>query len=243
MKRRPPLLTAMPWILVGVALSIPLQIMVLYGHGPLELGDVFGKVTALNWLVISFCLVNAMATARASRWLLFTGPGLVVAVAVNNWLVGFLATDFSPMTAALATVGFLALQLPYFHPSIRRLLHQPAMRWWLQAARRKVRVPVYFGSSKTKLLHSETFDISESGAFIPCPLSHSTSQGLDPQARVNLSFALGVHRRIRCDGRIVRRVDAKGDYPSGIGIEFVNLTSAQRRELRRYLDQQPTALV
>ena len=59
------------------------------------------------------------------------------------------------------------------------------------------------------------------------------------QQKVTITISLGTFAQIRCEGRVVRHADAKGKYPSGIGVEFLDLSRYQKTELKKYLSRQP----
>ena len=103
MKRRPSILVVLAAVLVAIAVSMPLQIMKIYGHGFDELPAILLKLTYLNWLTIGAQLVTACLVLEASERLRYAVPVAIILVAVNNFFVGFHATDFSPWTATLAT--------------------------------------------------------------------------------------------------------------------------------------------
>lgn len=254
MRRRPLILPIIGMILATIALVLPMQIVWIYGHGLNEIGSVLTKMTSLNWMVVALSGVSAYLLTRASPWAMGSLPLLILTVAVNNWLVGYYATDFSPVTANLATFGFIVLHAPLLHPNIVRLLRHPEQRWWLRAERRRASVPIFIGGSRKVVFRAETFDLSESGAFIPLETVQSHASGpmstkpvaieevpathLAPEERVSICMTLGIHSQIRCQGRVIRKTDARGLYPAGIGIQFVDLPPNDRKELRKYLARQ-----
>ncbi|MBX3021392.1 MAG: PilZ domain-containing protein [Bdellovibrionales bacterium] len=232
MQRRPRPLLALSFALVAVGLALPAQIMVLYGHTWHEFSAVAGKLTILNWLVIAGCLVTAFLVANASPLSRRAMLALTGVVAMNNFFVGYYAIDFSPFTAALGTLGFAALNGPLWMPEVTELIRQPHRRWWMRSHRHRLSLPLIIGSPRKVSLRAETFDVSETGLFIPlkgAPLS------VDDRITLRLSF--GTFARLRCEGRVVRCTEARGIYPSGVGIEFTGLDRRQRRELRRHLKE------
>lgn len=218
-------------VLFGVAASFPLQIMMLYGHPWEEMPAVLQKLTFFNWLVMGGSVV-------AGIWIFNAAPGaqivmniLIGIVAVNNFFVGYFATDYSPWLAGLATLCFGALSWPLKSAEIDFLLKHPEKRWWRAHKRRKVHIPIFLGGSRKTQFRSETWDISESGAFVP--VSHK----LKLQERVSICLTLNTFQQVRCDGVVVRIAEACGTYPAGVGIQFTNLDWTQRRELRRFLSK------
>lgn len=228
---RPKPLIYIMFILFGVAASFPLQIMWLYGHPWEEMPAVLQKLTLLNWMVMTGSVV-------AGVWIFNAAPGaqvvmniLIGIVAVNNFFVGYFATDFSPWVASFATLCFGALSWPLKSAEIDFLLKHPEKRWWRAHKRRKVSIPIFLGGSRRTQFRSETWDISESGAFVP------VANKLKLQERVSICLTLNTFQQVRCDGVVVRISEASGSYPAGVGIQFTNLDWTQRRELRRFLSK------
>ena len=233
--KRPWYLTGMAVILAAVALSFPLQIMWLYGHGLNELDDVFAKMTLLNWFVAAGCLYCAYLALEASPLLPKALPALTLLVALNNGIVGYYAVDYAPWMAHVGTAFFTLLNFPLLHSAARELMRHPERRRWLRAKRYPHAVPVVItGALRGRSpLRAATFDVSDSGLFLPVAPSHFE---IDDCISVRLTF--GSFSQIRCEGRVVRRAeDPRGVYPAGIGIQFTGLNRHQRRELRRQLER------
>jgi hypothetical protein len=208
--------------------------MLIYGHGFDELGEVFAKLTALNWLVMVGCLACAVLINEASPLCRKAIPGLTLLVALNNLVVGYYAVDYSPWLAVTGTIAFALFNLPLFEPRIRELMKHPDQRWWLRARRHQRRVPVVItGALRGRSpVRAETFDLSDSGLFLPLEGSH-----FEIDDRISVRMTFGTFSQIRCEGRVVRRAeDPCGVYPSGIGIQFTDMDWRQRRELRRQLE-------
>ncbi len=229
MKSRPISLTLLALLFVGLASGLPLQVMLIYGHGFNELNAVFAKLTLLNDLVIIGLLAGAVLLWRAARYTRSILAYLTGLVALNNFFVGFYATDFSPLVAGVASVGFAFVNLPLFNKRLIWLFKHPEQRWWLHAARHRVSVPVVIEGTQLPSMKSETFDLSESGVFVP--MTHDLGIG----ERIDVRMTFGSLAQVRYQGRVVRRNTAGGNYPAGVGIEFTDMSWGQRRELKRHL--------
>jgi hypothetical protein len=216
------------------ALALPVQIMMIYDHGATELFQVAAKISLLNWMVILSTMASASLLWRASPWARISVPVSIAVVAINNWFVGMYETDFSMMTAHVATALFAFIHAPLLLPKARHLLRHPHQRWWLVSKRRRICVPIFLGGERQVAIRTETFDLSETGAFIMAPAKDSSPASNE---RISVSISLGMYSQIRCEGRVVRVADAKGSYPAGVGIQFVDMPTQERRELRRYLDR------
>lgn len=237
MTQRPRSLFYLSWLLIAIALSLPLQVMLLYNHGWNEVSDALAKLTALNWAVMFGALACAGLIRRASPWSALALILETTLVGANNFFVGFYATDFSPFTAACATLAFGGLNLPLLRAELRGLLRHPERRWWLRAERRRVSVPITLSGHRRTPVRTESYDISESGVFIPV-----VHPNLRPDDVITVRMTFRTYQQMRLEGRVVRATEARGSYPAGIGIEFKPLSWWQRRQLRRRLHASITGI-
>jgi hypothetical protein len=233
MLRRPFTLIAVAAALCMVAAAMPLQVMLLYGHGPGELDQVFHKLTALNWLVIAGCLITAPLVYRASIFAQLALPSLFAIVAANNFFVGYFATDYSPLSATLATLMFGGLLIPVYVGEVGELFSSPERQWWKSKERIRLSLPIFVGAADAVKYDGATWDISESGLFMPMRVT-----SLEVNRTVSICLTLGELKQIRCEAKVVRRSGAKGNYPAGVGLQFMNIDRRQRRELKDYLARQ-----
>ncbi len=237
MKFRPMTLTVMSFVYWGIALAIPLQIMFLYDYSPTEIEGIFSKLTILNWAVMLSATTCGLWIAQGSPLSLKAVPVVIALVALNNYVVGSFAIDYSFETTCLATAIFAFANLPLFLPRLREVLADPAKQWWRTASRQKIRLPILVGASKHPQLLTETYDLSETGVFIPLTEKVKTrGQAFNPAERLRLNFNLGNLSQITCEGVVVRKQGPRGQYPAGFGIQFTKMPNEQRRALRRYLE-------
>lgn len=237
MKFRPMTLTLMSLMYWGIAISFPLQIMWLYGYTPSEVEGVVSKLTILNWAVMAAATLTGMWIAQASPLALKAAPIVIALVAINNYIVGSYAIDYSFETSALATILFAFAHVPLFLPRMRLVLNNPTQQWWRTASRQKIRLPILVGAAKHPQLLTETFDLSETGLFIPLTEKVRTrGQAFNPAEKLRLNFNLGALSQITCEGVVVRKQGPRGQYPAGFGIQFTKMPVHQRRALRRYLE-------
>jgi hypothetical protein len=234
MRRRPFLLFLTSFALIAVAISLPVQIMLIYGHGLDELDEVFAKLTMFNWVVMIGCLACAVLIAEASPLCFKAIPALTVLVALNNLIVGYYAVDYAPWMTVAGSLAFALFNLPLFDAQVRELMKYPERRWWMRAERHRRNVPVVItGALRGRSpVRTETFDLSDSGLFLPLEGSH-----FEVDDRISVRMTFGTFSQIRCEGRVVRRAEGpRGEYPSGIGVQFTDMDWRQRRELRRQLE-------
>lgn len=230
MIKKPKLILFISISLIAVTVSFPLQVAVIYGLGWNETAAIFGKLTWLNWLVMLGALFCAVLLDRVSQWALYALPVWLLVAGLNNWLVGYYGTDYTLLQAGLATLGLVFMLAPVYRHSMVELFLNPAKCWWKRAERKRLHVPVsLFSGLRQASLVCETFDISETGVFIPC------APELVGEDKLLLDFEFGGNTQWSCRARVVRRASALGTYPSGIGLEFTQMNWRRRRRLRQLI--------
>lgn len=240
MRTKPRKLDYLALFLLGVAFAMPLQIMFLYEHTPLEMGAVLAKLAPLNWLVLVLAPLTAWFIYRASPLMLIAVPILTTVVIHNNWLVAEIGTDYSPLSIGLSTGAFLLAMASLATRETRDLLINPGRRWWLTPKRKRISIPVHVvvPGHGEYAFDSRTFDLSESGAFLVTSGSlESLLKSIGAGTNCSISLDLdklqhGKGRALQCRAEIVRAAGAQGAYPSGIGVRFVELGRDQRRALQ-----------
>ncbi len=232
MNSKPLILPILAFLTAAIALSLPIQIMMIYGHGLGELGAVARKLTTLNWLVIFGGVATAALIDRGSPYIRYCVPGMIAAVFVNNYFVASYGDDFSLLTATASAAVFAVLNVPLLHPQIRRLLSHPELRWWLRPRRATTSVPIFLAGTRRETFRTETFDLSETGVFVQLEPHQIT---LKQDESISLCLTLGTYSQVRCTGRIVRITDARGTYPAGVGVQFLDLPMEEKKIIRHYI--------
>ena len=167
MLARPKTLDVFGYFLIAVALSFPLQVMVIYGHGFSEWFSVLAKLTLINWMVITCAVFNGILVFRAAPVLKYTLPLMICLMAVNNWIVGTWHVDFSKTQTLFASAGFLVAHGVLLQKPIIALFLHPEKRWWLRAPRKQVEIQAFVSPFNGSAFKAKTFDLSENGVFIP----------------------------------------------------------------------------
>lgn len=232
MKKRPTILVVMGVLLAGMALAAPLHIIILDGLGFSEMHMVFARFTAFQWLVFLLASTAAFLVVQASQWVRVVLPALTMIV-LGHHFANWQHHEASIINMSLATVGFLALNVPLLHPNIFTLMNHPERRWWRSAPRKVVELPIFLGGCLKGTVRSKTYEISESGAYVvfpPGPMPHFQIDEV-----VSVCLTIGVLKQIRCTGRVVRIEEPIGRYPRGLAVEFDSLDWESKRDLRRFV--------
>jgi hypothetical protein len=226
MKQRPRIFVLEAIYFLAVAVSIPLQIALMYEHDVHQLGQIMQKVTSINWLVIASCLLNSVLALKAHSLLKMTLPLSIVVVWLNNSFVAYDGQDFGHLMPMLASLGHLLVLLSFYASQDKRtILMHPNMRWWQIPPRVRHDRMVWLGIPGNEHLTAMTFDISEGGLFIAFPNNLDkrwTDAAVGGLASVYLKLENG--ESINMWARIVRKeVNSKGLYPLGLGLKIETL--------------------
>lgn len=228
MKKRPFLFNLYSLFFLSVAISFPIQIMSLYGHGMAESSMIITKMTYLNWGVVGVCLANA-ALSYYGHWLLkLSLPLSFFVVALNNFFVSKLSSDYSPLITTVATLAFGLMSSYLFFTKAKSILDNQETRWWLAPKRIKRTLPVWIQGPLGSPLLSKTFDISKSGAFLSAPslatIRKDLTNPLNEGDQISLTLGLSGQNEFSCEAEVVRLCEPNGNYPGGIGIRFKDMS-------------------
>jgi hypothetical protein len=265
MKTKPKHLNVLAAVILGAAVSLPIQIMLLYGHPPTEMAAIAAKLTPLNWMILFYCPVVAYLVWRVSPLLIAAVPVLGALVVYNNWFVGQIGTDYSPWVTAVASLAFCCALAGIFTSDVRRVVMNPSLRWWMVPQRTTVELPVRLrvlnGSYKSgrEEFYTITFDVSESGAFIPFGRERGSVREIQPAnvtairgseipgeafsmrslvagTQCYVCLSLGELAFIHCRAEVVRVAQPAGRYPAGVAIRFLGLTGQEKRMISSYME-------
>jgi hypothetical protein len=257
MKTRPKELTALALAFLGIALSLPVQIMLLFGDPPWEITAIVTKLAPLNWLIIALSIAMVPLTLRASPLLWITTPLYIASVIWNNWLIASVQGSSGWLSPVhLSSIGLVLLigGVLFKYPSCRTVLLHPSKRWWLTPERKRVDLEARLCPVLGGEISSKTFDLSESGIFVVLddhsqwrgPRFRTTTKAPETALRVGsycwLRVALNDVSALTCTAEIVRKTEPRGIYPAGIGLRFVGLTARDKKLLAGFLSNLKPAL-
>ncbi len=221
-----------PLFMLAIALSFPIQVMVLYGHHWSEAGAIFSKMTVVNWSVCVAFVLGAYLYFHASRGILYFAPVLLALVAFNNYIVGQFGGDFNLQQTTLATLLSCGLFVPLALPSSQVLLRDPKRRWWRRSHRVNKRVAATLNPYVGNMVQGQTFDVSKTGAFI-CLNDLDNIPKIGDTVRVSLN--VNSMKKIRCEAIVVRVCEPQGRYPQGMGIRFKDMSRNNEKSFHKFL--------
>jgi hypothetical protein len=214
MRKRPLALSLFSLALLGVAISLPVQAIYIQ-----DLADLPQSLTLLNIFIMLLCTLTAVAAIKVHASFRILLPFTVVAVVFNNWWVGYVGFNYDLLQTSYASIGFVLLCTILLETNTFKVLLNPKLKWWEVATRAKTEIPVSLFPLRGMALNKKSYDISETGMFL---------QGLDKtelgQLHVGEKLEVCLHfnkiLKFRCTTKIVRKADAQGQYPTGIGLQF-----------------------
>ncbi|OFZ12076.1 MAG: hypothetical protein A2Z20_07565 [Bdellovibrionales bacterium RBG_16_40_8] len=225
MKKRPKSLLFYSLILVLVSLSLPFQICFLYEVPMFEIAAWWKLLTTINVLVMVLTMATAVLSYQASKKTFILASLTFLTVTFNNWWVGYVGTDFNLMQTSLSSLGFLLLTGLIFEKKAFYVLKNNGARWWRNAERSRVSMPVTIYPWIGDSLVASTYDMSASGVYICFAENIDLQVGDRMQIRLNPTG----YKSISCTARLVRKSEACGSYPSGVAMSFENLTTQDRK--------------
>jgi PilZ domain len=232
MKKRPLALLLFSLIMISSALSFPFQICIVEDISFLNFSEWLNRITLLNWLSMASLVSVAGLAYYASTHLLIAIPINSIILTVNNFWVGYVGLNFSLAQTSIASAGLFLTTCLLLEKKTFAVLRNQKLRWWRTAERKKVHLPVSLHPWVGETIMATTFDVSESGAFIATTPSAAK---LNVGDKMQLRLSLAGHLDIRCTARLVRKADAAGAYPQGMGVIFEDLSGSERQFLRQAL--------
>jgi len=242
MKNKPIIFSIFFSAFILMALSFPLQIMLLYGHEWGEWPMIFSKLTVFNRLVIGIFLLNAYLSLTAHKWLRVTIPLSLLVVCANNFIVGSYGTDYALHLTSLTSLMYLFFVSNLYLSRGYQVLLNPQLRWWRVPLRKKISCPVSIKLSNGEYFKSKSFDISNSGLFLEKQSNQredfSAMNNVEEILEQDMILNLAIAESFFCRAKIVRKTAGNGQYPAGIGLEFIDLNWQNKHSLQNLLQRE-----
>lgn len=242
MRDRPFSLKFVACFYLAVAVGLPLQIATLYDHGPHDLALIAQKMTSLNWSIFALSLLTAMLIWIGHKSVKYLLPLNMLLVALNNWSVSEFGDDYSESLTIASTLLFTMFNsILLFGRGLDVILH-PELQWWRVSERVHCQQRALISTNQGELLEAAIFDISKTGLFLE-QLNAKLGEALAPGDQVRLGLALAGHEDpLVLNAKVVRKAEATGHYPKGLGLCFESLKLKERLALLRFIKDQQRLL-
>lgn len=223
-----------------IALSFPLQIMLVYDHSPLEVVSIFSKLTIINHVCIALLIINSWLAWKGDAFLKWTLPVLIGFIAFNNWVVSKYGFDFDFNSTTLATILFTVVTSSILFTKGMDILDNPEKRWWLIPKRYQKKLPIYVKTAQEAFLLGKTFDISSTGVFISINETRDHFKGRNdpsilPGETVDIQIPSHGNLDFTCKAKVIRKTQGGGAYPGGLGIQFEDIDLINKYKLYKIM--------
>lgn len=198
--------------------------------------NVLQSLTVLNGLVASLCIATALAIYNLHKSFRFLLPLTLSTIVFNNWWVGNTGFDFSLNETTLASLIFAGLGCILLEKNSFKLLRNPKLKWWNVPARKKTAMPVSLSKLRGGFLEKKAFDISESGMFIPMQ-EGDDFKNYQVGERIELNLHFNLILKVRCEARIVRMSPRHGNYPTGLGLQFIDMNRVDKSIIKKLIGE------
>lgn len=237
MKIKPLIFNIYAAVFIAIAVSVPLQVMFLYGHSITDVGAIWSKLTLFNLLVMTSCFVNAYFSFTAQDEIKWSFPLSIGFVCLNNSIVLVYGNDFEAATVILSTFAYILMTSYFILSHETNVINSPAAQWWKTALRYQAPLATKVSSTDIPINLGDTFDISRTGAFI----SYSTP-GQKDIFNCGETFTFNIGDELELKAKVVRKSPQVGRYPEGMGIQFVDLGVGERIQLEKLLNHLKTSV-
>ncbi|CBW26213.1 putative membrane protein [Halobacteriovorax marinus SJ] len=239
MKQRPKLLLFTSLVLIGVVISIPLQIIFQTQVTALNIDILLSQITIFNWFVIAMCLITLSLTFNGHKLLGLAIVPLLLAIHINNYFVFKYALHTQWYLPLFASLGATALALLFIiNKTVRFTVKNPDKRWWLIPKRYQKTLPIWVVLDEDLCVLAHTHDLSKTGAFIS--MSEDSNHFLDKELELGKEVKVLIGNKddveFHCKAQVVRKAQATGSYPQGIGLHFEDVSMIEKFHLGRILN-------
>lgn len=235
MKNKPFYLILFPFLAFAIALSFPLQIILIYDIPASDPMRILSMLTPLNLLTIVAMTLTGALTILMNKHVYKVIPVLLFVTLVNNAIVGLYGSDYTLFQVALSFILFGISLKPFYSQEIKAVINEPKLRWWLTPTRYELQKPIKINSSDLQLT-SETFNLSKTGVFAKISEQYQLDEfELDEV----LDLQILTESPITLKARVVRKSNGHANQPKGIGLEIVK-DQFHRKEYLPWLKQAVT---
>ena len=240
MKTKPIIFNFLFVFFTFIAVSLPLQVAFLYEHSLTsfsEWASIAMKLSPLNWMVLTLCLINGYLCYQTNPFIKYTIPASILLVGVNNFVVGAWGVDYHFVLTWVATLVYTLFSYSFVYAHGLEAIEHPEKQWWKIPTRYQRSFPVWVEWQGKRKLLAKTFDISKSGAYIAALANSKNLLPSDLKIGEHIKVLIGTDSgELELQATLVRKEkESLGHYPAGLAVHFNNLSFAQSQKLRRLL--------
>lgn len=265
MHTRPHLLTLGTLVLLGLCLSMPLQIAFIYEHGLNDWDLIWDKLTIWNLASIGVFGLCSYASWKGLNWLNWALPLSLGVVTWNNALVAWHGENFGPWVPHMASLAHgLFISLYFISSDVRSVMANQNKRWWLCPKRVQKNLGVWANWGRGEVIKSHTHDLSSNGLFLQMNLEELRKLSDQGQLKIGQEITITIERNqplaesqeaspfdfnsdqnlIRLKATVVRVMGVSlGHYPTGVGLKAHSADLKSFFEWRNLLKEQEQAQV
>lgn len=227
MSSRPWLVKSIIVVLALLPMFMFLQAVFYFGHAPWEFNAIWAKFTKLNVALILLSPILAVGVYFVQRWAWFGVHVWAVLVIANNIRVFY----GPPIHHAIALWGsvlvVISTSMMLWTEKYVSIFFNSRLQWWKIKKRYNLNFRVTLQNKHQEII-LETWDISESGAF----LNSSNQVEIDGDYLMGIKLNNLATVRGRC--KVVRRGVGR-DGRNGVGIKFLDFDGPSKKVLTSHL--------
>jgi len=217
MRNKPTYLILFPILALGIALSFPLQIYILYKIPLTDIGKIFSMLTPINIITMLSLTISAVLTILMNKWVYKVIPFALSIIFINNAIVGLYGTDYTLIQVALSFILFAVSLAPFYKKDIRAVIVNPKLRWWKTPKRYNLARPLQIQSDLLEV-YSESMNVSATGIFAKIKESEMI-QSLHLDEIIKLTVL--TDEPISLQAKVVRKCINNTQVPDGFGLEII----------------------
>jgi hypothetical protein len=240
-KSRPLVFSFITFLLLGSIISVPLQIVYFSGATKVNLSILVNQISLFNWIVIFMSLITAIYSYFADSKVVISAIVLTASIFLNNYFVFSYAENIHWTLPILSSLFALSMLVSIFsNQNFRHAVFNQDKRWWLIPKRHRKTLPIWIQINDDKCLLARTYDVSKSGAFVSSisGIQNFIEKGLKVGSKVRVLIGDRENIEFQCHASVIRKSQAKGDYPSGIGLHFDKVTLKDKFALSRIMSSE-----
>lgn len=230
-----------PWIFQLLALInlflifwIPMQVMWVTGMKNVELAHLMKFLNTTNVTLMGLfcmCFFYIRKLNRLTPVILIATTLLVI---FNNQLAQ-VNNPFPTWYFDLASIAYLALILPAFLGSNYRAMVDRNFQWWKTDPRVHAKLKVQIFSHGDSIT-CQSVDVSKSGIFL-----QQVFQECNEGEEITMEIEFEHGQKVFCRAEVMRKCEARGLYPKGIGFKFTNKPYFFEKYLNKFITQKNIA--